>query len=187
MNFTNSLRVSYIIFQQYPFPSLSPPRSASLFSFYSISCPHFKKILVPFQQYLQSQLCGHPGEHIRSRGATPLQKAHSYPQYCQLPMAPQLGVGLHSHLPFSKFSAEILSESNVHRFCACCHNHCEFIRANFLLCLEKTVSLWSSPSSGPYRLSLSLSAMVIEPWEDDCVIQMPHVGVSKLSHSFSAP
>lgn len=126
-------------------------------------------------------------EHVRSPGATPLKKAHSYPQYCQLSMTPQLGVGLHSHLPFSKFSAEILSESNVHWFCVRCHHHCEFIRASFLLCLEKTVSLWSPLSSNPYRLSLSLSAMVTEPWEEDCVIQMPHVGFSKLSHSFSAP
>lgn len=93
-------------------------------------------------------------------------------------MAPQLGVGLHSHLPFSKILAEILSESNMHRFCERCHNHCKFIHANLLLYLEKTVSLWSSFSSGPYRLSLvlqTLSAMVTEPWEEDCVIQMPHV------------
>jgi hypothetical protein len=58
----------------------------------------------------------------------------------------------------------IWSGLGLHRCCACCPNHCECMCVP--CCLEDTLSLQSTITSGSYTLSASSSAMIPEPWEE---------------------
>lgn len=62
------------------------------------------------------------------------------PSSYQVPITPQLQMGLYAHLPQPLY-AGLSSGLNLWRFYRSLHSHCEFICANVLLCLEITISL----------------------------------------------
>lgn len=95
----------------------------------------------------------------RIAGVTSLKKVDSpSPGSHQLPIAPQLGLGLHEVLPIN---ARILTGVNWHRSCAFRCSHWEFMCTMTLSCSANNASLEVSISSGSPSLPRPSSMM---PW-----------------------
>jgi hypothetical protein len=77
---------------------------------------------------------------------TPLNKTDlPFARRCHLQRDSWLGLGIRT-LP--SLSAGTLSGLDLWKSCACCHSLCEFVCAPVLLCMDGTVSMGSSITSG---------------------------------------
>lgn len=83
------------------------------------------------------------------------------PRRHELPVMPQLGLGLISSSPIH---GGILVGLILCRSWAYSHGHCEFTEATALPCLASTVSMQISTTPGSYNFSSPFSAMASKPW-----------------------
>ena len=103
----------------------------------------------------------HPLEHDQLTRDHALQKTDSLsPSIC--PVASQLGVGLHAHLPPPGWNSVWLELARV----LCMLTTTVSLYELLPRCVWKAALLWSSTPSCSYSLPTPSSEVILEPWEE---------------------